>query len=132
MGQYGQRNWSATTSGLFGNARRCCGARPCGGERPLTAECRKAAAARAASPGRTAHFFLVVIARRLRGRRRHLVKMFTSPLNGGYNALALLWFARVLRTAKRSEFRIQISDFRMSNIVAPSLILRGATLRSVF
>jgi hypothetical protein len=38
--------------------------------------------------------------------------MFTSPLNGGYNALALRRFARVSGTPKTTEFTFQISEFR--------------------
>src|SRR5688572_10033111 len=77
--QYRQFICSATTCGLGGKRIGCSGARPCGVEPPLTAERRMAAAARARSPGYTAHFFLVVIARRVRGWRPTSCEIVHKP-----------------------------------------------------
>src|SRR5688500_2213074 len=77
--QYRQFICSATTCGLWGKRIGCSGARPCGVEPPLTADRRMAAAARARSPGYTAHFFLVVIARGVRGRTQASCEIVHKP-----------------------------------------------------
>src|SRR5688500_8659960 len=77
--QYRQFICSATTCGLWGKRMGCSGARPGGVGPPLTAERRMAAAARARSPGYTAHFFLFVIARRVRGRRETACEIVHKP-----------------------------------------------------